>query len=555
MFVHLALIVWYLHVYKVIGLNTSCCDSYHLKRQNGELWTCGNCHPGYHFADDCEFNGGSAKCSPCSDGYFMETRNVFRACRPCKNSCPHNTIIDFNCSSTSDLKCGCSNDKYLDKDVCVRKTKCQPGYGVSGTTAEGDTKCDSCPEGTVSPNYSFDEKCMPDTDDCAPMPCMNNGTCIDLVDDFNCTCPRGISGRRCEHGTGCDSQPCQNGGRCIPEGILHLCDCPDGFKGPNCEDTCPTCKSSEHVTVIIVLAVLFSLCAIVVIVLGVLAWQLRTKSKRGNAANIEELSSLKNEKGQQPDEKGPDKETSTNEKAQPTHGKKKKKWMSARSDKEGARIQRQDFGNDDNQEQHGLLASGNTKKGQAKDKKDIEGEYSDGQCGSSNSSHSKNDYIEVEDPDNRERIERSTPNVSGSSKPTFVNPETPKDPDNRDRMKKSTPNVSGSSKPTFVKPETPKDGVQSTGGKINPLLDHPKTEIVPSDATSQSGISSRTYTDEQDLTGATNINVIGMELSDRTMRLSSSVCPDENCPSVNTGSDSGGDARYKRSPQKHTSSQ
>ncbi|WAR07573.1 hypothetical protein MAR_017531 [Mya arenaria] len=194
------------------------------------------------------------------------------------------------------------------------------------------------------------------------------------------------------------------------------------------------------------------------------------------------------------------------------HGKKKKKWMSARSDKEGARIQRQDFGNDDNQEQH-----------------DIEGEYSDGQCGSSNSSHSKNDYIEVEDPDNRERIERSTPNVSGSSKPTFVNPETPKDPDNRDRMKKSTPNVSGSSKPTFVKPETPKDGVQSTGGKINPLLDHPKTEIVPSDATSQSGISSRTYTDEQDLTGATNINVIG--------------------------SDSGGDARYKRSPQKHTSSQ
>ncbi|WAR07582.1 TR11B-like protein [Mya arenaria] len=192
MFARLALIFWFLHV--SIGLNTSCCDSYHLKRQNGELWTCDNCPPGYHFVDDCEFNGGSAKCSPCSNGYYMETRNVFRACRKCKITCPYSTIIDFNCTSTSDLKCGCSYDRYLDKDLCVTKTKCQPGYGESGTTAEGDTKCVRCPEGTISPNNSSEEKCMPDTDDCALMPCMNNGTCTDLVNDFNCTCPGGISG-------------------------------------------------------------------------------------------------------------------------------------------------------------------------------------------------------------------------------------------------------------------------------------------------------------------------------------------------------------------------
>ncbi|XP_052810003.1 delta-like protein 4 isoform X2 [Mya arenaria] len=284
MFARLALIFWFLHV--SIGLNTSCCDSYHLKRQNGELWTCDNCPPGYHFVDDCEFNGGSAKCSPCSNGYYMETRNVFRACRKCKITCPYSTIIDFNCTSTSDLKCGCSYDRYLDKDLCVTKTKCQPGYGESGTTAEGDTKCVRCPEGTISPNNSSEEKCMPDTDDCALMPCMNNGTCTDLVNDFNCTCPGGISGRRCEHSTGCDTGPCQNGGRCVPEGILHLCDCPDGFKGKNCEVTIPS--RSKHLIVSIVLGII--LCASVLVNVGMLAWRLRRIWIPGRASKKEDSS-------------------------------------------------------------------------------------------------------------------------------------------------------------------------------------------------------------------------------------------------------------------------
>ncbi|XP_052809997.1 delta-like protein 1 isoform X6 [Mya arenaria] len=284
MFVRLALVVWFLYASSVIGLNTSCCDFYHLKRQNGELWTCGNCLPGYHFVDDCEFNGGSAKCSPCPYGYFMEARNVFRACRKCKRSCPYNTIINFHCTSTSDLKCGCTNDRYLDKDVCVTKTKCQPGYGVDGTTYEGNTKCVKCPEGTISENNSYEEKCMPDTDDCNPMPCMNNGTCTDLVDDFKCTCPGGIFGRRCELATRCDTQPCQNGGRCVPEGILHLCDCQDGFKGKNCEDTIPS--SSKLLIMSIVLGVI--LCASVLVNVVMLAWRFKRIWSSAHASKKED---------------------------------------------------------------------------------------------------------------------------------------------------------------------------------------------------------------------------------------------------------------------------
>ena len=40
-----------------------------------------------------------------------------------------------------------------------------------------------------------------DIDDCASYPCKNNGTCIDRVNGFNCSCAAGFNGTRCETGT------------------------------------------------------------------------------------------------------------------------------------------------------------------------------------------------------------------------------------------------------------------------------------------------------------------------------------------------------------------
>ena len=38
-----------------------------------------------------------------------------------------------------------------------------------------------------------------DTDDCYPNPCLNNGTCTDGVNDYNCTCVPGFVGKNCSN--------------------------------------------------------------------------------------------------------------------------------------------------------------------------------------------------------------------------------------------------------------------------------------------------------------------------------------------------------------------
>ena len=39
-----------------------------------------------------------------------------------------------------------------------------------------------------------------DINECRSNPCLNNGTCNDRINGFNCSCPAGFAGKRCEIG-------------------------------------------------------------------------------------------------------------------------------------------------------------------------------------------------------------------------------------------------------------------------------------------------------------------------------------------------------------------
>ncbi|XP_022081142.1 low-density lipoprotein receptor-related protein 1B-like isoform X2 [Acanthaster planci] len=73
---------------------------------------------------------------------------------------------------------------------------------------------------------------------CDSSPCLNGGTCEDVVNGFVCHCVSGFSGVRCSKNH-CSCSPCLNGGTCIfsPEGFV--CQCPAAYQGLTCErDPC-----------------------------------------------------------------------------------------------------------------------------------------------------------------------------------------------------------------------------------------------------------------------------------------------------------------------------
>ncbi|XP_036845916.1 fibropellin-3-like [Oncorhynchus mykiss] len=119
--------------------------------------------------------------------------------------------------------------------------------------------------------------CSENVNDCWSRPCLNGGSCMDLLNGYICHCPFGFQGEDCsvdmdlcslgtcqertvtctETGNGqnvtcicekgfggpfcevnlndCKSMPCQNGAVCVDGVDLYHCFCPAGFQGLNCE--------------------------------------------------------------------------------------------------------------------------------------------------------------------------------------------------------------------------------------------------------------------------------------------------------------------------------
>ncbi|XP_022081143.1 prolow-density lipoprotein receptor-related protein 1-like isoform X3 [Acanthaster planci] len=79
---------------------------------------------------------------------------------------------------------------------------------------------------------------------CDSSPCLNGGTCEDVVNGFVCHCVSGFSGVRCSKNP-CDSSPCLNGGICATSPGGFICHCQAPYEGPTC--TLDPCNSSPCV--------------------------------------------------------------------------------------------------------------------------------------------------------------------------------------------------------------------------------------------------------------------------------------------------------------------
>merc|ERR1712223_338830 len=81
--------------------------------------------------------------------------------------------------------------------------------------------------------------------ECEANPCLNQSTCVDLPNGFECNCVTGLSGRFCEENINdCIDNPCING-ECIDELNGYKCECQSGYFGQNCDTDIPPCPTED----------------------------------------------------------------------------------------------------------------------------------------------------------------------------------------------------------------------------------------------------------------------------------------------------------------------
>ncbi|KAM8840418.1 tumor necrosis factor receptor superfamily member 6B [Spinachia spinachia] len=126
----------------------------------GALLVCDRCPPGFYLRSTCTVTSKSV-CAQCPPGSFTELWNYIGKCLRC-GVCDHNQVVKTPCAAHSDCQCECKHGHYRKGayDMCRRHSECASGHEVlSPGTADEDTVCQSCPNGTYSDTVSALHNC------------------------------------------------------------------------------------------------------------------------------------------------------------------------------------------------------------------------------------------------------------------------------------------------------------------------------------------------------------------------------------------------------------
>uniref|UniRef100_A0A3B3ZAP4 Uncharacterized protein n=1 Tax=Periophthalmus magnuspinnatus TaxID=409849 RepID=A0A3B3ZAP4_9GOBI len=200
-------------------------------------FTC-NCVRGYT-GPRCEQDVNECASNPCqNDGTCLDRIGEYTCiCMPFEGT--HCEIEMNECLSSPCLNQGRCLDK-VSRFVCecpaFSGEMCQIDIDeCSSTPCLNGAKCIDRPNGYDCECAEFSGVlCEENINDCEPEPC-HYGLCKDGIATFTCDCDPGYTGSICNIQVNeCDSNPCQNRGRCIDLVNAYQCNCPRGTT-VNCE--------------------------------------------------------------------------------------------------------------------------------------------------------------------------------------------------------------------------------------------------------------------------------------------------------------------------------
>ncbi|KAF7990587.1 hypothetical protein HCN44_000392 [Aphidius gifuensis] len=176
-----------------------------------------SCTPGYS-GKDCDVDIDECASKPCQNGgdcrdlvnayecvcpvgytgFQCEIDRDHCSPNPCKNTAPcFNTQTDFYCHCPEQWQ-GKNCSEAVLQNTQYTFDNSNLGCGSEGTTCGGRGRC----SGSVcicDPGYTG-QHCHENINDCQGNPCLNGGTCVDLVNSFQCICREGWAGDLCDEG-------------------------------------------------------------------------------------------------------------------------------------------------------------------------------------------------------------------------------------------------------------------------------------------------------------------------------------------------------------------